>query len=231
MNERPVFRVIDGDGQVDDDTAVVPADYGLLLEANRKHLREIAGLKGQISRLMKVDPLAETIEAALIYWKVRCHGPNSRVQIPLDGARAAVVNKTLARLIQADQDPLLASTDKAERAIAVESATDRALERIKQAIDGAARKPFEGKYAKRYAEQLPGTKRKVDLVYILRDEVKMEQFVSIVESDELRQAYRAELYRELTTRPGMLALFASLQPEYSEIICASIRWAQTQPCT
>lgn len=231
MNERPVFRVIDGEGQIDDDTAVVPADYGLLLEANRKHLREIAGLKGQISRLMKVDPLAETIEAALIYWKVRVHGPNSRVQIPLDGARAAVVKKTLARLIQADQDPLLASTDKAERAIAVESATDRALDRIKQAIDGAARKPFEGKYAKRYPEQLPGTKRKVDLVYILRDEVKMEQFVGIVETDELRQAYRAELYRELTTRPGMLALFASLRPEYSEIICASIRWAQSQPCT
>lgn len=231
MAERPVFRVIDGEGQVDDDTAVVPADYGLLLEANRKHLREIAGLKGQISRMTKVDPLAETIEAALIYWKVRCHGPHSRVQIPLDGARAAAVKKTLARLIEADEDPLLASTDKAERATALESATDRALDRIKQAVDGAARKPFEGKYAKRYAEQLPGTKRKVDLVYILRDEVKMEQFVSIVETDERRLAYKAQLYRELTTRPGMLALFASLQPEHSEIICASIRWAQGQSCT
>jgi hypothetical protein len=228
MSNRPVFRVIDGEGQVDDDTAVVPADYGLLLEANRKHLREIAGLKGQISRMTKVDPLAETIEAALIYWKLRCHGPNSRVQIPLDGARAAVVKKTLARLVEADDDPPLASTDKAERAVALESATDRALDRIKQAVDGAARKPFEGAYGKRFPEQLPGTRRKVDLVYILRDEVKMEQFVSIVETDELRQAYRAELYRQLTTRPGMLALFASLQPEHSEIICASIRWAQTQ---
>jgi hypothetical protein len=222
------LHVVDAHGQVDESSAIVPENYALLLEDHMKTLRELAAAKGRITQLCASDPQAETINAALTYWKARCHGPASRVQIPLDGARATAVKRTLKRLIESDPDPLLSSTTKAERAAAVGDATNRALRRIKGAIDAAAAFPFEGKYGVRFAEQVPGSKRKVDIVYILRDEVKMEQFERLHEGDEKREAYRAELHRRLTTRPNELLWFASLNPEYGELIARAVRWAQTQ---
>lgn len=230
MTEARRFTVIDGQGEVDDDSAVLPGDYALLVEQNAKHLRTISGLKAALSRLHSVDPQAEAVEAVLVYWKTRAHGSSPRVQIPLDGARATAVRRTLKRLVEADTDPLLASAGRAEHAAALEDATDRALARIKAAIDGAVLKPFEGRYGKRFAEPQPGAKRKVDLVYILRDEVKMEQFIGLAEDDERRLAYRAELHHRLTTRPMEMQLLASFNPEYPEILGKAIRWAQSQ-CT
>lgn len=251
MSEPHGLRVIEGGtGEVDDGLAGLSHDQ-LIDKARRlqalndgltrdihlaeEGLRELrarnAGLKGRLTLLQREDPQAETIEAVMTYWRVRCCGPNSKAQTPIDGKRAEAVRKTLRRLVEADDDPGLADPDKAGQAKALASATDRAVARIQAAVDGAVRFPFEGAYGKRFAEQQPGTRRKVDLIYILRDEVKMEQFIGLIEDDEQRRAYRAELHHRLTTRPMELALFASLDPEHGELIARAARWAQTQVST
>lgn len=247
MPDRSTFRVLEG-GELDDglsalshETLVEKARRAIALnegltrdlESIEKDLRSVRAsrdaYKGQVTRLM--TPKAggvELVEDLLSYWLVRCHGPKSNVEIPLDGKRADAVRATIRRLVQADKSADLASDDKQKRADALADAEQRAAERIRTAIDGAAAFPFEGKYAKRYAEQVPGSKRKVDPVYVLRDEVKMEQFIRLREGDEQRLAYRAELHHRLTTRPNELLWFASLNPDYGELIARAVRWAQTQ---
>jgi len=225
LAEAPKFRVIDGGGGEVVLGDVVPDDYALLEEANRKLRREVAAYKGQLSRLRKVDPQAATIERILTHWRDRCYGPTSRVETAIDGKRADVVRKTLKRLIENDEDPELANPDKEAHAEATQRAEARAVERVMAAIDGAAKHPYEGAYGKRFAEATPGAKRKVDIVYLLRDEVKLEQFVALIEADERRIAYRAELWRMLQSSPQLRLVLASLGPEpFGEIVAQAIRW-------
>lgn len=227
MAER-AFRVITGDGELDDTQAVLPADYALLVEECRKLLREKAALKAQLTKLTKVDPQAPVIEGLLVYWRNTLRGPESRVEIPLDGKRADVVRKTIKRLIEADEDPELASPDKKARAEAVANATDRAAERIRTAIDGCAKAPFEGSYGKRYPEPGPGIARKDDIVYILRDEIKLEKFAKLREGDEKRIAYAHDLHDRLKRSRPLREVLASMNPEYPEILARAIRWCQAQ---
>lgn len=220
----PHLRVINGAGEVTLGD-VVPDDYALLEEANRKLRRELAAAKGQLSRLAKVDPQAATVERILAAWKAKLYGPASRIETPIDGKRADSVRRTLRRLIENDEDPELASADKEAHAEAAARAEARAVERIMAAIDGAARFPFEGAYGRRFAEAGPGLKKKVDIVYVLRDEIKMEQFVDLVEVDERRIAYQAELWRMLQAQPNLRLVLATLGPEpQGEIIARAVRW-------
>jgi hypothetical protein len=245
--ERPTFQVLEG-GEVDDGLEALTHEK--LVERARRAIALNAGLtrdleaaeadmrtlrasrnayKGQVTRLM--TPKAggvELVESLLSYWRSRCHGPNSTVEIPVDGKRGDAVRATLKRLVEADKAPDLASPDKDKRAAALATAEQRAAEKIRQAIDGAARFPYREKYGNRHPEKRPGTHKSVDLTSILKDEVSLGKFVALVETDERRLAYKAQLYRELTTRPGMLALFASLDPSHGEIICAAVRWSQMQ---
>jgi hypothetical protein len=205
-------------------SALLHAEEGMReLRASR------AAFKALLSRARKQDPQAATIEAVLAYWRVTCHGPQSRVETPLDGKRAEVVRKTLRRLVENDEDPELASSDKDVQAQAVECATDRAVDRVKRAIDGAARFPFEGAYAKRFAEHVPGSKRKVDVIYILRDEVKMEMFERLHDGDARRIAYAHELHARLLAQPMLRQTLASLDPAYGELLARAIRWCQLNP--
>jgi hypothetical protein len=217
------LRVIDGAGEVTLGD-VVPDDYALLEEANRKLRREVAAYKAQLSRLRKVDPQAATVEKILVTWRNRCYGPTSRVETPLDGKRADAVRRTLKRLIDADEDPMLADSNYAGDE-ARTAAEGRAVERIMAAIDGASRFPFEGAYGRRFAEAGPGLKKKVDIVYILRDEIKTEQFVELVEADERRIAYAAELWRMVQSQPNLKLVLASFGPEpHGEILARLVRW-------
>ncbi len=220
------LRVIDGNGELDDDSAVLPADYATLEELNRKLRREIAALKGQITRLTRVDPQADVVVGLLAYWRATCHGPRSRVEIPLEGKRGDIVRKTLKRFLEADEDPELAHPDKATQAAATETAVARAAERIRTAIDGAAKLPFEGRYGRRYAEPGEDRKRKVELLYILRDEVKLEQFTAIVEAEPERLAFAHDLKRRLDGSAQLRLVLASMNPEYAEILCRAIRYCQ-----
>jgi hypothetical protein len=212
----------------------IPAYEGLKrdLQLAEEGMRELrarnAGLKGRITKLMREDPQAETIESLLAYWRNRCRGPQSNVDISVDGKRGEVVRKTLKRLVDADPDPLLASPDKEQRAQALQNATDRACERIRSAIDGCALFPFEGAYGRRYPEQVPGSRRKDDLILILRDGPKMEQFEALRDDDEKRRAYAWDLKRRIDTQRNFRAVLQSLDPEYGEVLARAIRWVQSQ---
>lgn len=225
----PHLRVIDGAGEVQLGD-VVPSDYALLEEENRRLRRQLAAYKGQLARLAKTDPSAETVERLLVYWRNNLHGPdNTRVDISIDGKRGDVVRRTLKRLVENDPDPELANPDKAAHASALQAATERAEERIRNAIDGAKMFPYEGKYASRFSEAGPGRKRKADLLYILRDGPKMEAFEDLHEGDARRIAYAHDLHRRLTTQPGLREVFASLDPECGEILARAVRWVQALP--
>jgi hypothetical protein len=211
----PHLRVVtvNEQGQVDEQ-GYLPSDYLLLVEENRKLIREKAALKGQLTKLRKVDPQAETIEGLLVYWRNRLRGPASTVDISLDGKRADKVRKAIARCVEADQceegDPV-----------------ERAAERIRTAIDGCAMFPFEGAYGRRFSEQVKGSIRKDDLAYVLRDGPKQEQFEALREADEKRIAYARDLHRRLLEQPNLKALLATFDPEMCEILCRAIRWAQS----
>lgn len=230
MAEAPKLRVITGDGEIALGD-VVPDDYALLEEANRKLRREVAAYKSQLSRLRKVDPQAEVIERLLVTWRNTLRGPTSRVEIPVDGKRAEAVRRTLRRLIENDEDPELAHPDKAKHAEAVENATQRAEARIMEAIEGLARFPFEGAYGRRFAEAGPGLKRKDEILYALRDEVKMEQFVNLShEAEDRHAAYRVDLWRRLQDQPNLRLVLASLGPvPQGEVLARAIRWACANP--
>lgn len=212
MADRHLVVIDGGSGEVDDTSAVLPADYALLEEAHRKVLREKAALKAQLTKLQRADPNASAVEGILIYWRNRLRGPTSRVDVGLHSKRADVVRKRLVAMMDGDD-------------------TSAAVERIQSAIDGCAAMPFEGAYGKRYAEDGEGRKRKDDLTYILRDEVKMEQFEAIVEADDRRLAYRAELKRRLDNEPNLRLVLASLYYKgevYGEILARAVRWCATE---
>lgn len=243
----PDLRVIQGTGEVPDELDGLPAS--VLANRVRTLRAQVEGLsrdlraaeedmrvlraqrnayKGLLTKMQRVDPQAETIENVLAYWRATCCGPRSRVEIPLDGKRADVVRKTIRRLVENDPDPELASANTDVQSAALTSATERAVARIKSAIDGAARFPFEGRYAKRFAEPVQGAKRKVEITYVLRDEVKLESFERLHEVDARRLAYRADLKRRLDTQPNLRAILASFDPDYGEILARAIRWCQQQ---
>jgi hypothetical protein len=202
-------------------------DLGLAEEDMRALRASRNAFKGLLTKMQRVDPQAEVIEATLAYWRVTCHGPRSRVETPLDGKRADAVRKTIKRLVEHDPDPELANPDAEAQAAALCSATDRAVAHIKQAVDAAARFPFEGRYGRRFAEMAPGLKRKVDIVYILRDEIKLEQFANLMEGDARRIAYAHDLHARLVAQPNLRLVFASLDPSMGEILCRAIKWAQS----
>jgi hypothetical protein len=224
--EAPKLRVISGEGEVvQDDGSLLPADYALIDAECRRLRRQVSALRGQISRLQRVDPQAELIERILVAWRDRCHGPTSRVEVAIDGKRADIVRKTLRRLIENDPDPELANPSKVAHEDATQRAEARAVERIMAAIDGAAKFPYEGAYGRRFSEATPGAKKKCEITYLLRDEVKLEQFVALVEADERRLAYAADIWRMVQTQPNLRLILKQFGPEpQGELVARLIRW-------
>lgn len=224
------LRVIDGAGEVvQEDGSVLPQDYALQDEEIRRLRRQVSALKGQISRLQRVDPQAATIERVLTYWKLKLRGPTSRVQTPIDGKRAEAVRRMLKQLIENMDDPELANPKAAAHAEATQRAEAAAVERIMAAIDGCARFPFE-RYGEHYAEPAPGLKRRDELTYILANEVRMEKLADLIEADERRIAYAAELWRRVQTQPNLKLILASFGPEPSgEILARLVRWCCANP--
>jgi hypothetical protein len=201
------------------------------LEIDLKGKRATIGaLKGQITIQNRVDGLDDVIEGLLIHWRNTLRGPDSKVCVDIDSKRGESVRKRLKALIQADDDPNLANPDKAMRADAVELAAERAAIRIRAAIDGCARAPFMGAYGKRYAEPGQGRTRKDDLhLHILKDEVSMERFEAIVETEPRRLAYRAELADRLKREPNLSRVLASLGPWCDgEILARCVRYCASQ---
>lgn len=244
----PDLKLVEGTGEVDDGLANLSFDVlvskvrhltalneGLLneitaFEVDLKGKRaQMGALKARITIQNRVDGLDEIIESILIYWRNTLRGPDSTVCVDVDSKRGEAVRKRLKALIQADDDPGLANPDKDQRENALEQAAQRAAVRIHAAIDGCARAPFAGAYGKRYAEPGTGRHRKDELAYVVRDEVNMERFEAIVESDPRRLAYRAELADRLKREPNLRLVLASLGPFVDgEVLARCVRWCATQ---
>lgn len=249
MAERPALHVVEGTGELDDGLSDLPhaklVDRVRKLSAQREGLlaeitdlqldlkgkrATIGALRRQITIQNRVDGLDDVIESLLIHWRNTLRGPDSTVCVDIDSKRGESVRKRLKALIQADPDSGLASPDKDQRAVAVEHAAERAAVRIRAAIDGCARAPFMGAYGKRYPDDGPGRRRKDDLhLHILKDEVSMERFEAIVESEPRRLAYRAELADRLKREPNLKLVLASLGPFCDgEILARCVRWCASQ---
>jgi hypothetical protein len=98
------------------------------------------------------------------------------------------------------------------------------VERIMAAIDGCARFPFE-RYGEHFAEPAAGRKRRDELAYILANEVRMEKLADLIEADERRIAYAAELWRMVQSQPNLKLVLASFGPEpCGEILARLVRW-------
>lgn len=201
MSEAPKLRVIDGNGEIDEGASVLPGDYALLVDLNAKHLRTIAALKGEITKLRRVDPQAETITEILDYWRTRTRHP--KACIPLDGSRAKV---TKARL--ADFTP----------------------DELKRAIDAAAERPWMGGFGERFCEAGPGRKRRDELELLFRDERHVEDLLALAEGDGPHRAYRRFVH-DLCKRDKLvtacLAMLAEHEP-HGEVLAAAAVWARSQ---
>lgn len=193
----PELRVITGAGEVAEDLTALPSREHELLEVIVRQQRQIAALKGEITKLRKVDPDAEVIGELLEYWRSRTRHPRAR--IPLDGSRAKV---TKARL--ADFEP----------------------EQLRRAIDGVAEFPFMGRFGERFCEDGPDRKRKDDLELIFRDERHVEDAMRLAAGDREHAAYRELVWRLCQVEPVrvVLAMFGEQEP-HGEVLAAAARWA------
>lgn len=244
MADRPPLRVLEG-GEAVEDLSGIPRDVlearvhrlealnasltRTLREAEDEHATDrarISGLKGQISKWNRQATPDDLVEPILWHWKHACRGPNSRVEITVEGKRADVVRKTIARLVKGDRDPELANPDKEKRQEALETAQQRAATAINEGIAGAVAFPYREKYGRRFAEPGPGRYKANDLTDILATEKSLEMFRDLHEGDARRLAYAHDLKRRMQEQPRLRLVFASLNPEYPELLARAIRYCQ-----
>lgn len=200
----PDLRVIDGNGEVYEDIVAVPDLEAQFLERLKKLMAENAGLKGELTKLRKVDPRSREIQEVLEYWKRHCKHDNKRVQIPVDGARWKVAKARLA--------------DGYE------------LAQLKAVCDAAVRYPFE-QYGRRFSEMAPGRVRRDDLVLLFRDEARVEKMLALGDGDGPSRVYKRLVWQACKADPGVvsaLAVLASSDPQ-GEVLAAAARWAKGQP--
>ena len=195
------LRAVDTNGQLVEDVTPVPSEVAALTQQLVDAQRKIAALKGQITRLRKVDPRASDIMDVLEHWRTVCKHP--KADIPLDGKRAEYVAKMLA--------------------------VPFTVEDIKQACDGVAKFPYE-EYGQHYAEPGPKRKRRTDIPYICRDEVKLAQLRDLAVRDNGEDWYREWLW-DLCQRvhfvPTVLAHLGKYEPS-ADVLLKAIVWARGQ---
>lgn len=113
--------------------------------------RIINKLKAELSEQRTTAPDAEQVRTLLQLWKTQL-GKNKRTAVPLDGARAQRVRWALKTY-----DEL----------------------RLRSAIAGMARFPYQGPYGRRSATQRDGYKLDDDIRKICRDESTFEKFEAL----------------------------------------------------
>lgn len=203
MTPRLDLRVITGDGELAGDLTAIPSDEAVLVERLKKAGREIAALKGQIARLVAVDPNADTVTALLQHWQKTCGHP--RAKIPLDGVRADAIRK----MLKAKYTP----------------------EQLRAVIDAAAEQPWMGDYGQRHPTPGEGRKRRDELTLICRDEKHVEDLLRLGTGANTLREYRRFLHRLVQEHPRLitaLALLAAREPVRGEVLASAAMWAKTQ---
>lgn len=199
---RPDLRVIDGEGQVAEDLTAILSEEAALLEVIVRQRREIAALKGELTKLRRIDPDAEDIMTLLDYWQRECNHPRSSIEA--DGVRWRKTKERLA-------NPLFTP------------------ERLKRAIDGTAAFPYEGKYGERFTLPADDRRRKDDLaLHIFRDEVQTERRIALAEGDGPYRAYKRLVFDAVRDNPGLVEQFAALGmvDPHGEVLARAVVWAR-----
>lgn len=195
------LRVIDGHGELDESSVAIPSREHELLETIVDLRRKLTAAKGEITKLRKVDPQAETITEVLEYWRSKTG--HRRAQIPLDGSRAKVVKARLANFKP---------------------------EQLRAAIDAAADYPFMGEFGQRFDEPGKGRKRRDEIELLLRDERHVEDLIALGERDRPFREY-ALFVRDLCRwDPAIMCALAALGDEepHGEVLARAARWARKE---
>lgn len=193
------LHVVDGHGELDTDSVPIPSDVALLVEEVIDLRRKVAALKGQITKLRKVDPRASEISEVLEYWLLKCKGNSPRVKVPLDGSRAKAVSNML-KLYDVYQ--------------------------LKRAIDALAAFPW-AQYDRRYCEAGPGRVRRDELEVAFRDERHVEALLALSDGDEEHKAYRRFVHGLIQQHPLIVAALAMLgqQEPHGSVLASAAKWA------
>lgn len=191
------LRVIDGQGEVDEDSVAIPSGEAVLLD-RIKHLGwELAAAKGQIAKMRAADPQAETIKVILEYWRTKTNHP--KAQIPLDGSRAKAVKKMLKMYSQ---------------------------EQLLSVIDAVAARPYMG-YGQRFCCPGEGRQRRDDIELIFRDESHVEQLLAVAADEEheaYRRWLHGVLKEHPQLIPALAVL--AVMPPHGDVIAAAAIWAR-----
>jgi hypothetical protein len=199
------LRVIDGNGEIDDDLTAIPTDEALLIERLKKLERLIARRDLEIQRLKVglVEPEAEVICNILEFWVARCRGGSKRVKIPLTGQRAWL---TLQRL-KDNYTP----------------------EELKRAVLIAEQFPFVH-YGRRECEAGPGRERKDDIIDLFRNEATVDKLLRLELDTAGHKAYEHFVHGLTKQQPEVLSVLALLaeQEPHGEVLARAARWAKRQ---
>ena len=201
----PGLRVIDGNGEVDEDRVAIPSREDALLDELTDLRRKLAATKAENTKLRKVDPDADTVMERLERWQRKCH-PKAR--IPVDGKRWKVTKARLADGYSAEQ--------------------------LDAVIDVAAELPFE-EYGRRYQQPAPGRVRRDDLTFLFADETRVDRLLAIAHGDDGSDTaacrYRSFVWQALNEVPEVrvvLALLGGVEP-HGGVLAAAVRWAREGP--
>lgn len=206
MSDRPALRVIDCNGQLDDESVAIPSDMAELVELLVQTKAQLSAEKRKNAKLNQVSDNENEIGEVLAHWKRACRHNNPRVQIPMFGARWKV---TKARL-----------------------ADGRTVAQLRAVIDVAADLPYE-QYGLRYSDPGPGRVRRDDLSYLLRDEERIEKLLELAERDRPQQEYRRFVHGLCKQHPlivAALAMLGGMEPQ-AGVLARAVVWAREQEAT
>lgn len=200
--EKAHLRIIDGHGEVSEDLTPIPTAEAMLVDEIVMLKRQCASLKGQITKLRKVDARVDEIGEVLEHWRAVCH---PRALIPIDGARAKAVK------------------DRLEEGSTVED--------LRAAIDYVVEYPYMAEFGVRHCEPGKGRRRNDELTVIFRDEAHVAKLLREAkerESDTAHADYARWLFEACKVRPALkpeLAFLAEREPHGSVIARAAV-WAR-----
>ena len=195
------LRVVDGaTGEISDDSVAVPSEVAALTQRLIQAERTIQALKGQITKLRAVDPLAEDVAAVLEHWREQTNHP--RAAIPLDGSRADAVRKMLKLFT---------------------------VQQLNTVSDVAGALPY-AHYDRRYAHPGPNRQRRDDACYLFANERRVEAFLALAEQDTEYASYAAWIYGLTQRFPRFLRMLAYLgtHDPHGDVLERAVRWARAQ---
>jgi hypothetical protein len=205
MSVQGHLRVIDGNGELNEDLVPILSDAAALMEVVVKQRQEIAGLKRAAAKLAAIDPDAETIGSILEYWRDRT-ARTKNTKLPVDGKRWRVVKARLRDGYEPEQ--------------------------LKRAIDAVVAFPWM-EYGDRFAEPGGARKKRNEIAHAIGDEERTDRNIRLAAGDGMVQSYRWFVHRLTVEKPWMVHALAELgahEAVHGEVLAAAVLWASASEC-